>query len=393
MNKKMKFSKFICFILIFLLSFSIMPKCLATEEAENSRKEIEDFINNYFNTRNNSFIDGNIENVINKYDLSKDNAKYALDHEVRRLKYLRDWSSERGIKLVKINSISNFKNFTPNDKNCSLRVDEEFIVNYAYEKDEKNINTFGISLFHFINLTKQENTWLISKDWYLDCFEDALKSYDGDFSNSILPDPKVKSHDISTLIRCEEDNIVEVKEKGYDRTSAANYADKYCGVTSLSDNSDKYDKKYPNYTGIGGNCTNFVSQCLGDKEGGHLPQDYTWCSTVKNGKRDSSPSWINADAFKDYILYSGKGKIIKNGDFKNLLCKNEESTKHSFCNLQIGDVVSYSKKGDIDHNAIITGFDSSGYPLINSHTVDRYHVPFDLGWGDKGISFYMIHIK
>ena len=40
-----------------------------------------------------------------------------------------------------------------------------------------------------------------------------------------------------------------------------------------------------------------------------------------------------------------------------------------------------------------TGFNSHGYPLVNTHTIDRYHVTWDLGWGDKNIKFYLIHVK
>ncbi|WP_443662559.1 amidase domain-containing protein, partial [Clostridium sp.] len=32
-------------------------------------------------------------------------------------------------------------------------------------------------------------------------------------------------------------------------------------------------------------------------------------------------------------------------------------------------------------------------PLVNTHTIDRYRVPWDLGWGDKNINFYLIHVK
>ena len=94
---------------------------------------------------------------------------------------------------------------------------------------------------------------------------------------------------------------------------------------------------------------------------------------------------------KIIFLYSGKGKVIKKANFENSLKPLKDGT-FVFKNLYVGDIISYDKKNDIDHNAVITGFDSKGYPLINSHTVDRYQVPFDLGWGDKDISFYFIHI-
>lgn len=61
--------------------------------------------------------------------------------------------------------------------------------------------------------------------------------------------------------------------------------------------------------------------------------------------------------------------------------------------LDLGDVICYAKGRAIDHFAIVTGFDSHGYPLVNTNTIDRYHVPWDLGWGDKNINFYLIHVK
>ncbi|MDT2264397.1 hypothetical protein P7H17_02880 [Paenibacillus larvae] len=38
------------------------------------------------------------------------------------------------------------------------------------------------------------------------------------------------------------------------------------------------------------------------------------------------------------------------------------------------------------------GHDAKGYPLVNSHTADRYRVPFDLGW-DKSTKYLLIHIN
>lgn len=37
--------------------------------------------------------------------------------------------------------------------------------------------------------------------------------------------------------------------------------------------------------------------------------------------------------------------------------------------------------------------DSHGYLLVNSHTTDRYHIPWNLGWGDNQIRFFLIHIN
>ncbi|NMM62714.1 hypothetical protein HBE96_08395 [Clostridium sp. P21] len=39
----------------------------------------------------------------------------------------------------------------------------------------------------------------------------------------------------------------------------------------------------------------------------------------------------------------------------------------------------------MDHFAVITSFDSKGYPLVNPHITDRYHFSWNLGLGNKNI--------
>lgn len=393
MNFKFK-NKFSYVVFIVFLIYIFSSSTCYAHSLLDSNDDIKSYIETHFKNRNNSILDGDISLVKNNYDTSSNNGKYALDHEIRRIKYLRDWAGERGIKFTDIQSNCHFKNLNCNSDSCDFRVDEEWIFKYVYE-DDINLteNLFGVNLFHMMNLKKSNNNYIISKEWYLDCFEDALKSYDGCYEGTTLDNPKDKVFNFEN-IRNNDDINTNSSSKNYNKFKAVEYSDRYCGVPSLSNNPEKYNKKYINFTGSGGNCTNFISQCLGDIEGGNLSQDYTWYTTNKtHTHKDYSPAWVNADAFKNYLLYSGKGSLIKKGAFEECLKLNESTGKKYIDSLELGDVIAYSKKNDIDHNAIVTGFDSKGYPLINSHTVDRYHVPFDLGWGDKDIFFLLIHIK
>ena len=161
-----------------------------------------------------------------------------------------------------------------------------------------------------------------------------------------------------------------------------------------SGNNFKYNKKYTDYNGIGGDCTNFASQVLGDKEGGDLKHDGTWLFNYsKFGNATGSRACVNADGLKEYLLNSGKGKLIKRGNFKELTALTPEYPKGIVSRLEVGDLICYANKADIDHFAVVTAFDPHGYPLVNSHTTDRYHVPWALGWGDTRINFYLIHIR
>ena len=384
------FSIFIIFIMLF--SFNEKEVSAYTKE-EIDKNNVTDFINNIFKSRNNFTLSGDLENFKDNYDLKNNYGKWSFEHEVKRAKYLRDWASERGMIIKSIESIPNFKKVTLGKNSATVRVDEGVKVTYGYSNDKDNCeNVFGMNLFHNISLKINDSNMVIINDYYLDCFEDGLKTYEVNYSETLLPAPKEKNYDFVNNVRT---NVELSSSSKFDRLKAVSYADTYCGVPwATGKEINKYNTRYKNFTGVGGNCTNYVSQCLGDKDAGSLKQDGTWYCIYKgyNGA-ETSASWSNADAFKNYLLYSGKGKLVKKGDFKEVTKPLKESSNGAIGKLTLGDVIAYDKSNDIDHTAIITGFDSHGYPLINSHTVDRYHVPFDLGWGDKNIKFLLIHIQ
>ncbi|MMZ64716.1 putative amidase domain protein [compost metagenome] len=73
--------------------------------------------------------------------------------------------------------------------------------------------------------------------------------------------------------------------------------------------------------------------------------------------------------------------MIAKGDFQHIVTPTKEHPNGAIARLQPGDLIGYIIQGnDIDHFSILVGFDPNGYPLVNSHTADRYQVPFDLGW-------------
>lgn len=49
------------------------------------------------------------------------------------------------------------------------------------------------------------------------------------------------------------------------------------------------------------------------------------------------------------------------------------------------DVIRFDKSLFTDHKAIISGYDSNGYPLIESNLFNISNMPFDLGWNEKSI--------
>ncbi|PTT73668.1 MULTISPECIES: amidase domain-containing protein [unclassified Chryseobacterium] len=127
----------------------------------------------------------------------------------------------------------------------------------------------------------------------------------------------------------------------YNRTAAKDYA--YTYVFSPSSN-------YPDYTGHGGDCTNFVSQCLqsggwtqvssGTNKWFHL-SGYT--SPPASGTH-RSPSWTGADYLKNYIANSGRIVLAS----------------YPLSSMEIGDVVHLLSEGKAYHSMLVTKKTGSG---------------------------------
>lgn len=364
------------------------------DDKENLKNSLTNFITKTYNTRNNIVTSGNIEGLKKYFNLNALGGKNCFENEVCRMMYLRDWSSERGLTFASIESFPTITSIKIEANVLRLQIDEDYKFKYIYD-DDSSENVFGVSLNHYIKLKKQNDSYIIITDYYLDCFSDALKGYYHNINNNVLPQANTQIYRISDFICKERELKIPNKKWQYNRLKAVQYADRYCGVRWVNNNiSPKFNTKYTNYTGVGGNCTNFVSQCIGDEDGANLPQNNGWHTQKHlNNTYACSAAWVNADAFRNYIVYSSKGYLLKRGSFASVVSTSNSLPNSIFEKLTYGDLISYEKKGDIDHNSIICEFDSHGYPMINSNTVERYHVPFDLGWGNNNIAFHLLHLN
>lgn len=383
-NRKIKtlyYNSFLIFILVIASSKIIVNAQTLSPEKD----EIKSIIEKIYGIRSNAFVTNDASPLKDYYDTKQKYGKWSLEHEIKRVQYLNNWADQRGIEIINVESSIRIKKINSKGQIIRIPLEESYKFDYRYPSDsEQKINSFGIGIRHSLSLIKKNDQWLVYSDWYTDCFEDALANYNGTLPACLMFSQNTVSQ-----------NSYSNFKRYYDREKAVNYADKYCGAAWGSGNNYKYNSKYRDFNGIGGDCTNFVSQVLGDKEAGGLPFGGGWhCVYAKYGNSQGSAAWVNADGLKNYLIYSGKGSIIKKGTFKQLTEQTEKSPLGAIGKLKLGDLICYEKgAGNIDHFAVVTGFDSHGYPLVNSHTTDRYHVPWDLGWGDNRIRFLLIHIN
>ncbi len=139
-------------------------------------------------------------------------------------------------------------------------------------------------------------------------------------------------------------------QKPYVRERAVSYAKKY----AFSQNP-----LFSSFAGIGGNCTNFVSQSIyaGSCEMNYTPT-FGWYYISLN---ERSPSWTSVEYFYNFITTNdGVGPYGREAG-------REE--------LEIGDVIQLGKVGEgYYHTLLIVGFDGDDI-LIAAQTDDAYNRP------------------
>ena len=133
----------------------------------------------------------------------------------------------------------------------------------------------------------------------------------------------------------------------YDRQRALEYARRWA-----------FDRNplFYNFTGIGGDCTSFVSQCIyaGSCEMNYSQPGGWYYSSLE----ERSPSWSGVSFFFDFMV-NNQG----NGPFGMEVEEYE---------LEIGDVIQL--RNDLDryyHTLLVTGFAEGTY-LVSAHSDDAF---------------------
>jgi hypothetical protein len=368
--------KGISFMLLIFLSLFGSP-ALATENNEN---DVSIFLQQLFESRAKLLINQEPNSILRFYSSTSRTSQHAFQMETRRASYINAWANERGIELVKASNEILRSRIRVKGNDAKALVVNSLRMDYAYRNKNLQPQSFGIGTRHSLTLKKINNQWCVLNDWYSDPMEDDPKEIPtqrpGSFAANYTTKPK----------------LVEPFHKHikYNRIKAVTYADKYAGSAWGAGNNHFYNPKYPDYHYEGGDCTNFASQVLADPlEGGGLRMTNAWRANRQAG----TVAWVQTDSFKRFLIYSGYGRLIAAGTYRQLVSPTTRYPEGAISQLEPGDLIGYiMKNNDIDHFSVVVGRDSNGYPLVNSHTGDRYHVPWDIGW-DKYTKFVLIHIN
>lgn len=140
-------------------------------------------------------------------------------------------------------------------------------------------------------------------------------------------------------------------ERRYNRRNALAYARRW----ALDRNP-----LFQNYTGIGGDCTNFVSQAV---LAGSCRMNFTpvfgWYYIDSDSR---TASWTGVEFFYNFMV--GNMGV---GPYATEVSENE---------IQIGDVIQLENgSGDFYHTLFIVGFDEGGEILVAAHSDDALDRP------------------
>ena len=320
-----------------------------------------------FAKKNSCLLSGQCDKLKSIYASGESNSNWAIALETRRANYLQNWAKKQGIMFKSIVSHFYVKTVKKVGRGYSLFTVVSTEYHYSYLSMPEADNMFRIGTYHTIDLISgnADNHWLISLEWYLDPFYASLNLQT---SNT----EEIRSYIDSQPYK-------ERKDLSEQRKRAVEYANRYSGAAADDEYGYSYNSKYPNFNLLGGDCTNYVSQALFESGGFKRTKSWTFVSNA------ASRAWCNAQGFKDFMISSGRATILAQGTYSQVY--------KSAYKLLPGDIISYVENGLVTHSAIVTGYDTKGYPLVNTHTTDRLRVPWDMGWNDSNIKFYLLHVN
>ena len=151
----------------------------------------------------------------------------------------------------------------------------------------------------------------------------------------------------------------------YNRNNAVLYAKRW----ALSRNPQYFD-----FHGIGGDCTNFASQCIYAGAGVmNYTKDFGWYYISPD---DRSAAWSGVGyLYRFLITNEGVGPVGRDVELNK---------------IQLGDVIFLSNGQRLYHTLVVSGFDTDGEILICAHTNDSYMRRLD---SYRYYSTFSVHIE
>lgn len=208
----------------------------------------------------------------------------------------------------------------------------------AWKPIESGFGTEHLMTLEFIN-----NRWLITQDGYDEStLMGSSPDYFPNFGTNIRSNPPLMSGFGSLKAKSSPATLFQPKTASltsytFDYMAAAIYAEYW---------ANNYNSAYTSYES---DCANFVSQSF---TAGGYPNDGSWSPYIH--------AWVNNSGLRNWLISSGRGHDSSLGA------------------IGYADAINYdlTNYGSLDHVVIVTDWNSSGTPLICSHTGAPRRVPY-----------------
>lgn len=356
---------------------------LENERIELRNKTINSFKGNIINKYN---VDERIINTINKYLNNYFESMYYLEEIDNSSLFDNDYYlklTDYSNKLIVQSRLLYDFDFKMNKAHYDYEVidfyiyedtyvvtiseDDYFCFNFLNDIESINYDietTFKFKLiddeYKITSLYKEQGYYLMFYDnsSSVNDLEGLYNSYLKEIKNTINKEISDKQN-----ISYTTNKTYDVK---YDRNKAVDYSYKYCNLR----NSEWF-----NYETTGGNCQNYVSQCL---YYGGIPMDHIGVDQWKNygfdddvlinlneEKSGRTASWIQVLYFNSYAR-NNKGYGLVAEELNNIYL------------AEIGDVVQvgYTSKENMSHSTIVSKI-VDNHILVNSNSLDMKDYPIE----------------
>lgn len=368
MRKKSFFMKLVAFLCVFTIIISGGSlQAFATSQNNDKDLSIKETVESFFEDYENSFDKDVIDSSIySDYFVSENNHNTKLNIAIidtmlyRRIVINQEYNGN--LSELNKNLTFNYNCIKANDNVADIDVTVTKTFNYESYLDVESATRDNYS----ISLKKEEDSWKIVE----------IENFVDDIIKVQLDDSNVNLESIESINNYRDgilDNIQSyfsdtsssvLKLTATSPTRSTTYNGSGAATYALNHALD-YNNNYADFNGYGGDCTNFVSQCI--FEGGNLPMHYgsaytNTCWYYTNSTNRSS-SWTGVEELYDYI-FGSTSKI--------------NASHSNWSSVGSGDIIQLVSGGEGYHSLIITGVAYSSYGrsdlLVCAHTNDRRHV-------------------
>jgi hypothetical protein len=367
---------FILFILVQLIQVNKVFS-IQFDKLYEFKDKMQAVLNEYSTIRERSFFDncGNIEHN------TKVISKTILFNETERSKKLIKMKERLNYNIVYVQSSFTIKDISLQNNVIIVKAYEWILFNHKSGFGE--IYTSGYGTNHDIKIVNNNDSYEIIFDSYDEGPFTRFTSNDYLLNNEV---PAYMNRTILSMISLKtlfnaKDFEKSTEDTTYNYSSAVSYANEWVFHSSVPNQlyEDYYNNEcYINYNSYGGDCANYVSQCLlaGGIEYDPNYSSNTWWynhNGTYNTTSDDEASlcWINANYNFDYMS-ANEGTAT------------DDPTEND---ISIGNPVYYDWDGSgdfhADHVTICTGYaydqNNNIYHFVNSHNYDYYHIRWDYG--------------